>query len=400
MIPAEIEFMANVVGPPPGTVELAADMLTTAADALADLRSDLTHGEARVLLGILVSDWPSKPKAEFVDATAAWASDQAKVRASRATEEGGELQRHLADQIAGRYRCEPWPWPMLTSLSRSLLPGSVTIVCGTPGSAKSWFVLSCLRWWTAHGINAAVLMLEETRKWHLNRALAQCQGDANILNPDWCRLNRDAAMQSYERHHDEIDRIRDRLTCDGDKTVAQCAEWVESQCDAGARVIVIDPITLADSGGEKPWDADRKFMGRVKTAINKSGSSLVLVTHPRKQSGGGKSVAPAGLDDLAGGAAYGRACASALWLTGAGDGVMMPVVDSHGAYAEHQVHKVMRVIKARNSVGCGKSLAYQFRDLSFDELGQIVQKSEPEHKPSRRGEKLRAKPSQDEDHFA
>jgi hypothetical protein len=290
---------------------------------------------------------------------------------------------------------------MLTSMSRSLLPGSVTIVCGTPGSAKSWFVLSCLRWWTHHGINAAVLMLEETRKWHLNRALAQCQGDTNILNPDWCRLNRDAAMGAYERHHDEIDRIRERLTCDGDKTAAQCAKWVESQCDAGVRVIVIDPITLADNGGEKPWDADRKFMGRVKTAINKSGSSLVLVTHPRKQSGGsGKAVAPAGLDDLAGGAAYGRACASALWLTGAPDDVMMPCVDAHGQYAEHQVHKIMRIIKARNSTGCGKSLAYQFRDLSFDEIGEIAKEQPRAETPARRGAKLRAKPSADEDAFA
>jgi hypothetical protein len=279
------------------------------------------------------------------------------------------------------------------------MPGSVTIVCGAPGASKSWFGLSCLRYWTEHGIEARVLMLEETPKWHLQRALAQCSGCTDLLRPEWIAANRAEAEAIYEQHRPEIADVRTRLTCDGNLTMAQVADWVERQCDAGARIVVIDPISLADNGNDKPWDADRKFMARAKVAVEKAGASLILVTHPRKAGGMGKGGPPQ-LDDLAGGAAYGRACASALWVAGLSGTTTTMCVDAHGNVREAMPTKVIKILKARNSTGAGKAIAYDFRQLALEEIGVVVP-SQPAAEPkSTRGRKLKASPSQDEDAFA
>lgn len=64
---------------------------------------------------------------------------------------------------AGKYLDVPWPWPTLTYLTRSLLPGTVTIVSGDPGAGKTWFVLDAAVHWHREGVAVAVYMLEETR---------------------------------------------------------------------------------------------------------------------------------------------------------------------------------------------------------------------------------------------
>jgi hypothetical protein len=295
---------------------------------------------------------------------------------------GDELSDHLREQGNGRYALAPWPWPILTRESRSLMPGSVTLICGAPGASKSWFNLSCLRYWTANNIPAKVLMLEETRKWHLQRALAQCSGNVDLLRPEWIAANRTEAEGLYEKHRGEIGDIRERLVCDGNWTMAKCAEWVEQQCKDRTRVIVIDPISLADCGNEKPWDADRRFMARAKVAVEKSGASLVLVTHPKKGGGSGKDGPPQ-LDDLAGGAAYGRACASALWVAGVSGGTQAMCVDGDGRVVEASPDKIIRVLKARNSAGHGKVIAYHFHGLALSEIG-VVCNDKPQEKPARK----------------
>jgi KaiC/GvpD/RAD55 family RecA-like ATPase len=376
--------------------------LQAAAEMLADLGPSIEPGEARMILGGVVSAWGMTVDQSRVDAAAIWCSGLAATRtADRAA--GDPLESHLRDQSKGRYALTPWPWPGLTDASRSLMPGSVTLVCGTPGASKSWFALTCIRYWTEHGVGSAVLMLEETVKWHMQRALAQCVGDPNLLYPEWIKANYETATAIWEQHRDELAVVRSHLTCEGDWTLAKCADWVEQQCKAGRRVIIIDPISLADPGSEKSWDADRKFMARAKVAIERSGTSLVLITHPRKASVG-KQSGPPTLDDLAGGAAFGRACASALWVTGVDGHDEVPVITSDGSYVQAVPHKVIRILKARNSTGTGKGMAYSFTNLRFDELGELAGKH-TEHRPINsagpsRAAKLKASPSPEEDQFA
>ena len=389
-------LLGHLPSPPDVDPTLA---VQAAAEALSHLGDSIAAGEAKLILGAVASRWGVVVDPVKLDAIAKWCAG---LTASRNAEQatGDPLQAHLRDQAAGRYAMVDWPWDGLTAASRSLMPGSVTLVCGTPGASKSWFALSCIRHWTEQGVDSAVLMLEETVKWHLQRALAQCVGDPNLLYPEWVKANYEAATAIWEQHRDDLAVIRSHLTCEGDWTLAKCADWVEQQCKAGRRVIIIDPISLADPGSEKSWDADRKFMARAKVAIEKSGTSLVLITHPRKTNG--KASGPPTLDDLAGGAAYGRACASALWVAGVDGNEEVPVVTSCGSYIRAVPHKVIRILKARNSTGTGKGMAYTFNNLRFEELGELAGKHTEQHqeKPvSDRARKLKSMPSDDEDQF-
>jgi hypothetical protein len=75
-------------------------------------------------------------------------------------------------------------------------------------------------------------------------------------------------------------------------------------------------------------------------------------------------------------------------------------VDAHGNVREAMPTKVIKILKARNSTGAGKAIAYDFRQLALEEIGVVVP-SQPAAEPkSTRGRKLKASPSQDEDAFA
>lgn len=395
MIDPRLDIMRQESGEPTSQDE-ACDCLIRGAEALALITPKLTLGEARIVLALLVESWAHKPPQSYQDDVASWSVRKAESTQGSIDDTDAELQTHIGAQASGAYALAPWPWPVLTEKSRSLMPGSVTLVCGSPGASKSWFALSCLRYWTANNIESSVLMLEETRKWHLQRALTQCSGNPDLLRPEWISANSEKALAIYDTHSEELSLIRSRLVCEGNWTMDQCAKWVEEQCKLHKRILIVDPISLADNGRDKPWDADRKFMARAKVAIEKSGASLILVTHPRKAQGG-KSQGPPQLDDLAGGAAYGRACASALWVSGVADESPVCIVGGDGRVFESTVHKTIRIIKARNSVGCGSMVAYTFRNLQFNELGLLA--TSTSRAGADRGRKLTQEPQQSEDVF-
>jgi len=326
---------------------------------------------------------------------------KARVQQARPASTANELGELIDAQVSGTYSAVPFPFPIVTKATRALLPGSVTLLCGAPGSAKSWFVLQCLRYWVASGYPAAVLMLEEGRGWHLNRLLAQLTREKNVLDPDWVRANGEEVHRWYASHRSTIDSVGASLHCDGNVTMAACCDWVEQQCSDGKRIIVVDPITLADPGAQKSWDADRQMIARCKVAIEKAGASLILVTHPRKGSGSGAGgkPAPPGMDDLSGGAAYSRAAACVIWMNGLPDGEITTVVDHDGNVREHEVHKHVRVLKARNSKGLFASIGMAFSELCLTEVGTIVAKPAKPADASHQSPRLRQKPCTSEDLF-
>ncbi len=310
------------------------------------------------------------------------------------------LEELLNAKISRQYALIPWPFPALTERSASLLPGSVTVLCGSPGGAKSWFILSCLRHWTTIGVcPVAVLMLEETKEWYLNRLLSLIEGDTNYLDCEWVATHSEQTLSVYKKNLTQINEIiGPDLHCFGDRTLSQCADWVEFQCKAGKRIIVIDPITLASPGNEKPWDADRNFLNRVKVYIEKYGASLVLVSHPRKGTGAGVKSGPPTMDDLAGGAVISRAAASVLWLNSSPPGTVLPI-QSQGAVTLQSVHKTITIMKARNSSGCGDRIGFTFSRITFSEVGLIGSANTEEPKPEKtktpRGVKMKSKPTQE-----
>jgi len=281
-----------------------------------------------------------------------------------------EVSNAMDEEISGKSFLVPWPYPMLTRCTRSLLPGKVVLLAGAPGSAKSWFAMQCVLFMLNAGHKVSMLALEETFSWYVRRATAYLSGNLDSMTPEWAKANPDDAREMLARFGETVDMMGEAYTCKGNLTLDQCVAWVDEKCQAGARVLFIDPITLADPGTAKPWEADRAFMAKAKQIIERHGASLVLITHPRKTQSGAKSGV-AGMDDMSGGAVYSRAAASALWLYGM-DGKNFVTVETATGQSESVCPmKAIRILKTRDANGTGQAILFGFHQCHFKEQGRL-----------------------------
>ena len=256
---------------------------------------------------------------DVVDYLAEYGGDTVESRAAAiqcalatATPIGGssELADYIDDAIAGRRRTIPWPWPHVGRLTRALMPGTVTCICGDPGAGKSLLVIEAGWWWHRQGVKIAIFMLEEDRPYHLSRALAQLEENSNLTDSEWILVNPEKTKAAYASHRELLDTFASRIDAapEAAPNHSTLLAWIKRRAEAGCRVIVIDPITAA-AVSEKPWLDDLNFLTAAKRIMREHGASLVLTTHPRKGHKRGT-----GLDDLAGSAAYPRFTQSVLWL--------------------------------------------------------------------------------------
>lgn len=280
-----------------------------------------------------------------------------------------ELHTILEDTISGKRSAITWPWPMVTNLTKALLPGTVTLICGEPSSAKSFFLLQALAYWHDEGVKVAVFELEETRAYHLNRVLAQKADKADIFDPDWIRENPDEVRAIFGEHKDFLDSFGKCIyEAPHKQTDLKClTQWVETKANDGCRIIAIDPVTAAQDD-KYTWIADSEFMFAVKAIVREYGISLVLVTHPRK---GRKQTV--GLDELAGGAAYQRFSQTVMWVVHHKQPktvlAAMPV-----GRTNCQINRTLQLIKTRNGRGYGLGIGFRFcgDSLKFAEQGVII----------------------------
>lgn len=291
-----------------------------------------------------------------------------------------EVRALLTDTISGKRRAVDWPWPALSKLTKALLPGALTVLCGDPGCSKSFLMLQCAMVWHENGEPVAILELEETKVYHLYRALAIRSGVGALFDDDWVRRNGDTSLELHEQH---ARFINDFAGCvhepkREDRTLGCIADWIGGMAASGKRIIIVDPVTMADTGRE-PWIEDRQFITRTKDTAEQYGCSVVLVTHPRIGSKGAPS-----LEHMAGGAAYARFPQSVLWLRR-----HEPPVDrlvtalTIGGWTPKQVVTANRevvVMKSRNATGAGHKIAYEFdSNLTFSELGVVVEEKPNAH---------------------
>ena len=282
-----------------------------------------------------------------------------------------DLAKHVDEIIDGTRQAIPWPWPMLTRLSRALLPGTLTIICGPAGCGKSFLLLEAAMFWHDRGIRLAVLELEDGRQFHLNRCLAQLAGNSSLLDDGWVREHGDDAREAVAMHADALDSFGQRVheMSGVDLTLAKLATWIMERAAAGMRVIVVDPVTAADSTAT-PWMADRAFVFDCKTAAEKYGASVVLATHPKKGRRGA-----IGLDELSGGASYSRFSQTVLWLDSHWPPKTVTIETPMGPMGE-TINRTLRLSKVRNASGGGLRLGFGFdgMTLRFREYGIIQQK--------------------------
>ncbi len=279
-----------------------------------------------------------------------------------------ELADVLEQTITGQRTAIPWPWAEVSRLSKALLPGTVTLICGDAGSGKSFLLLQAAAHWHQQGVPIAVYELEEDRAYHLNRALAQADENSNLLDDDWVRANPEEARRVFERHKGFLDGFGRTIWAAREEQVAldELAEWAEALAKSGCRVICIDPVTAAAQSRE-PWVADAAFLARVKTITRETNTSVILVTHPKK---GRKNAL--GLDELAGGAAYARFSQCILWLQ-RHDVPKEVIVRRSFGDAAVTVNRSLHIVKSRNGFGGGLSLGFDFDggNLLFAEQGVI-----------------------------
>ncbi len=286
-----------------------------------------------------------------------------------------DLDADLADAIAGRRIAIPFPWKTLNEASLALLPGSVSVLCGSPGATKSLALIQCLLHWQAAGVPAAALMLEDGVSYHLRRALAQLSNESSLTRDDWCREHPENVATFRAAALDRLNTLQAYLFAPTDTdalTPKALVTWVQARADAGARVICVDPITAMQKG-KFGWQDDQQFLMEAKRIVERAKASLLLVSHPRKQAQGRPSSM--GLEEIAGGAAYERFAQSILFLRAHRD-VGVNVVNSGGEKLQRISNRTLSVLKSRNSYGQSQNvrIAFQFesQSLTLHELGRIV----------------------------
>jgi hypothetical protein len=326
-------------------------------------------------------------------ADAVWEMLEARAEPTGPAAEVGEL---IEDMISGKWRALEWKFRTLGRLSKALFPGTTTLVCGDPGSTKSFLLLECLAHWHAAGIPVACYMLEDTKRIHLLRALAQMSGEGRITDDDWVRNHPAVAREIYAQHREALDTFGACITSPGANhpTTDEIAAWVEARCKDGCQIIAVDPITCADFS-DKPWKDDRRFIWTCQRALAFSGARLILVTHPRKGAGGAKSTGS--MDDMAGGASYPRHAQTVLWVQRKDPAEEVEIVSGseNTMNKREEVDRVVKIVKSRNGKGHGAALAFNFltESLTFEEVGLINGKAKAQGK-------AREKTSQVVDPFA
>ena len=279
-----------------------------------------------------------------------------------------DLRERYRDTLSGKYRIVPWCWESLTWATQALLPGTITVVCGDPGATKSFFVLQAAMAWHQGGVSFALYELEEDRRYHLARALAQLAANGGLTNDQWVREHPKEVQAALDLHGEALDAFGAQIWEAPDKqvTLEALAEWVEIRAKEGRRVIAVDPVTAAVPESQ-PWIADSKFLLAAKATVREAGASLVLVTHPKKGRGPGF-----GLDHIAGGAAYTRFSQTVVWIEWHEKPIIVGIRDNGESFNDVEINRTFHVMKARNGPGAGMQLGFQFRsDFTFWERGVI-----------------------------
>lgn len=323
--------------------------------------------------------------ADFVDRYAEWAPEEVRglIEAEVLADAepvgiAADYAKYMEAGIAGGRRSIPFPWKHLTYCSRALGPGMVTCWVGDPGCGKSLGIVQCLTYWLACDVRACAYMLEDERNDHLARAHAQIELDSRIADEKWLEENAWFARESFKKCRQQIEEIGRCIwdAPDDQVSLEMLAVWVEERAKAGYRIIVIDPVTAA-AAEKNPWSADCTFIFRVKTTARRYGCSVILVVHPRKGQKINKKTG-GDLDDMAGGAAYGRFSHTTIWweMHERAGGIMVRPEHHHQAEEMH-FNRAAKVAKARRGPGHKKRIAFDFhgKSLTFSELGLIEQQA-------------------------
>jgi hypothetical protein len=286
------------------------------------------------------------------------------------------LGQRIEDIISGKFSGLDTPWPHLDGMTNWLIPGCVVSFCADPGAGKSLLLLQLVGHLLGQGIKAAVYMLEDQEAVHLQRALVQAAGKPELFDPKWVQAHPDESRELLATHRSALDQIGAALTAEGDKEIsrADLLAWAEARAKAGARVVIIDPVTAAKTERE-PWAADAIFVTGIKAIARKYQCSVIVTLHPRTTTKGPT------LGGMAGGAAYPRFSHTVIWLTSHTRKAMPTGAGSV------EGNRMMAVLKARNGKGTGLHVGMdlQGHNMRLADLGLVLGPDEVKEKCGKRG---------------
>lgn len=263
----------------------------------------------------------------------------------------------------------PFSLDRLTDYTNALQPGSLTMICGNPGAKKSLFLIQQLSFWIVKGYKVACYMLEKDKDFHIERAFIQQSGLTNVLNADWCEANLDKIGELPFEYAWILGELGKSLTVSdvGFPSLETVGDWIEAKCKSGNRIVCVDPVTLADLEGGKPWEVEKAFFVRLGQCSKKYGSSIILLTHPTKQ------VGFPDMNSMAGSAIYSRACDTVIWLESHQEKTSNI---KYGDTTEPREHELsVHLLKTRTGKGVGTTFAYEFEsNFTIKEIG-IIDKS-------------------------
>ncbi len=273
----------------------------------------------------------------------------------------GEVISQVEDAIAGLRYPIPLPWDLIGRATKMLLPGTVSVICGTEGAAKTYGTLQILAHAFDKGESVAGLMLEEDRAYFVRRAVAQRAGCGKYTDDEWCKANPEEARRiGFE--NTEFMTMFGRCIYSfetGEIKPDALIEWVRARAQAGCKLIAIDPITAMDAG-DKQWVADLKFLTSVKRIARDFKARILLVSHPKNGTKSGKGT----MNEIAGGTAYRRFSQCIIWIDHLESPKQGQVKVSTGMI-DATWNRVVRVLKARNSFGAGYHIAMWFNPETF-----------------------------------
>ena len=278
------------------------------------------------------------------------------------------LEKRIAQIKSGEFRNIPFlQMPLLSDLSKALMPGTVTTICGEPGAGKSFFMLEQFwRWSLEQTARVKLMMLEDDDAFHQNRALAQISGCADLSDIDFCNDNIEFYEKVFSDYKEPLEYFSRHLYCVNSRQLklSEVADWVIEEAYSGTEIIGADVLTAAETG-DKGFLEDKKYMFRVKEALEKTGARLIQVTHPRI----GQAGKP-GLSGMSGGAAYPRFSHTVLWLRKF-DTVQTANIYGLNYNPSVSFHHQIDIGKARNGKGGGKSIISKLNgaNLCTEEIG-------------------------------
>lgn len=287
------------------------------------------------------------------------------------------LSEYYLDVIEKRITTIPSPLSRLHAcLGGGFREGQVSVVAGTPGSGKSYILVQHMLHWTNSGIPWAYRPLEDSKIDVQQRLLALSARSWSPVTP-----TEDAALEAadmmMDSKHANMLKLAGRCIvenvlredCDVNNWNLILA-WIKEQADAGARMIIVDPVSQINFVQEykRSFDLENQFMQKITGFIKSYPAHVILICHVSKGEGGKGSIR--------GSAAFSNLAHNDIRIIGHED--MESTIFVQGGATDTVIHnKTIYVAKARNGT-TGRMIAAKVGNCGpeFVELGYMAPKQD------------------------